>query len=163
MHAELTLSSAQVQKGLYERLLADKSKEAEHLSYELQALQPEKKCMEDRLEDVRSQLEGARHELCILQVGSSTERARATASKMEAKLDHACPLDSTPYASELWSHPPISSVGRRKLPQTPVLTGMKSSSIVPLAIESPVTPSVSEKVNSRVPSVSMVNSTSGTV
>jgi len=47
MHAELTLDSAQVQKGLYEQLLADKGQEAEHLRYESETLQLEK-CAEDR-------------------------------------------------------------------------------------------------------------------
>jgi len=107
MHAELMLGSAQVQKELYEQLLADKSKEAERLSYELQALQLEKKCMNDRLEDVHSQLEGARHELCILQEGLTTERVKATASKAEAKLDLASPLDSTPYRQD-YGHTPRS-------------------------------------------------------
>jgi len=41
MHAELTLDSAQVQKECYEQLLTDKAKEAERLSYELQALRRE--------------------------------------------------------------------------------------------------------------------------
>ena len=111
IHAELTLDSAQVQKGLYEQLLADKTKEAERLSYEREALQLERRCLEDRLEDVRSQLEEARHELCVLRIGSTTERTAVTSSEVEMKRVYTPPLVSTLYSSGPRSCPP-SLVGR---------------------------------------------------
>ena len=43
----MTLDSAQVQKGLYEQLLADKNHEAERLRYESETLKLEHKCAED--------------------------------------------------------------------------------------------------------------------
>jgi len=39
--------------------------------------------MGDRLEDVRSQLEEARHKLCVLQVGLVAEQPKATASNAQ--------------------------------------------------------------------------------
>ena len=167
MHAQLTFDSAQVQKGLYEQLLADKTKEAERLSYEREALQLERKCLEDRLEDVRSQLEEARHELCVLRIGSTTERTAATSSEVEMKRVHTPPLVSTPYSSGPWSRPALSSVGRRKLPQIPVLTAVQQSTVVPSSEESTrvsaVTPSVSEGMNVSLQPVLSVSSTAGTV
>ena len=130
MHAELTLDSAQVQKGLYEQLLADKSQEAERLRLENETMLLEKKCVEDRLNNLRSQLEEAQRELCILRVATPSGKSAAGTSSAEATPLSTALLASTPCPSA-WSLPPTSSV-RRKLPRTPVSTVTHHSLAAPL-------------------------------
>jgi len=72
IHAEMMLDSAQVQKGLYKQLLADKSQEAKCLRYESKMLKLEHKCAEDRLVELRSQLKEAQHELHALHMDAAS-------------------------------------------------------------------------------------------
>jgi len=73
----MTLDSAQVQKGLYEQLLADKNHEAERLRYESETLKLKHKCAEDQLVELRSQLEEAQRELYALRMDAASSKARA--------------------------------------------------------------------------------------
>jgi len=59
--------------------------------------------MDDWLEDVRSQLEEARHKLSVLRMVSATDKSETKTSKVEMKQIFTPPLVPMPHSSEIWS------------------------------------------------------------